>query len=172
VIFLDIETSGLDPRKNGILSIGACSPNGQQFYGECSLRAGADYSLKALEINGFTPEQIDDPDLQEEHELYSNFVTWCKELDEFMLCGENVGSFDVQFLKYVHGLVEDDIGKWPFGHRYIDLHTLAFLKLGKSMSMDHVREALGLPEEPAPHNALTGAQTARETWYRLLEIEG
>jgi len=170
VIFLDIETSGLYPKTHGILSIGACTGDGQNFYGECRLRPEANVSKRALEINGFTMDEIDDPELQDEWELYAGFVDWCRERDDFLLCGENVGSFDVGFLMAAHKLAGDE-DKWLFGYRYLDLHTLAYYKLGKSMSQDEVREWLNLGAEPQPHNALTGANCARETWFKLLEVE-
>ena len=60
MIVVDLETSGALPNKNSILSIGAIELNNPDntFYGECKLRDSAIVDTKALEINGFTIEQI------------------------------------------------------------------------------------------------------------------
>jgi hypothetical protein len=71
---------------------------------------------------------------------------------------------------------------WPLAHRTIDSHTLAWMhmvKRGLTPPMDpqHKRSALnldavlvycGIPEEPHPHNALTGAMCHAEVISRLL----
>lgn len=60
------------------------------------------------------------------------------------------------------------IKKWPFGHRSVDLHSVAFAKLGKSLSLDGILQAVGLQPEPKPHNALTGARLERDAFKLLL----
>ncbi len=178
MIILDIETGGLDPNKHALLSIGAVDyETGEEFYGEC--RAYKDYpgfaddliDDFALGVNGFTREQCHDVTKQWPHSLYMQFLYWAaiqKKRDLF-LAGQQVGAFDIPFLKKVasdarHGIVP----VWPFGYRSVDLHSVAFAKLGKSLSLDGILQAVGLEPEPKPHNALTGARLEREAFKRLL----
>ena len=59
MIVADIEASGLDFRKNSIVSIGAVDfedPK-RQFYAEPRIWDGAECNLESLAINGFTEEE-------------------------------------------------------------------------------------------------------------------
>jgi hypothetical protein len=47
-----------------------------QFYEECRMWEGAHVDPKALEINGFTEEQIRDTKKQGEAELIQKFLAW------------------------------------------------------------------------------------------------
>ena len=60
MIVVDVETTGLYPNKNSIVSIGAVdflNPV-NTFYQECRIWRGAKISDQALEVNGFTKKQI------------------------------------------------------------------------------------------------------------------
>ncbi len=71
---------------------------------------------------------------------------------------------------------------WNFAHRTIDVHTLGWMHmvnrgLTPPLDEEHHRSALnldvllnycGIPEEPQPHNALTGALCHAEVISRLL----
>ena len=60
MIIVDVESSGVDPVKHSLLSIGAIdflNPK-NQFYGECRVWDGAHIMDEALAVNGFTKEQI------------------------------------------------------------------------------------------------------------------
>ncbi len=81
MIVVDVETTGLDPRKHALLSIGAVdflNPK-KQFYGECRMWEGAEvfmgdeYYTCALNINGFTEEQIHDPTKKSVQQLIQEF---------------------------------------------------------------------------------------------------
>ena len=52
MIVVDLETTGVDPRKHSILSIGAVDFNNQEnyFYGECRIREGALIDNYALAV--------------------------------------------------------------------------------------------------------------------------
>ena len=70
--------------------------------------------------------------------------------------------------------------EWPFAYRTIDTHTLCYMHMverGLQAPVRHRRSALdldavlnycGIPEEPQPHNALTGALSHAEVVARLL----
>jgi DNA polymerase III alpha subunit (gram-positive type) len=159
MIILDKETSGISPYINGALSLGAVDfQTGETFYGECRLTEGRVANQKALEINGFTPEQISDPAKQSDVQLYMSFVDWATSKDRGnVLGGHNIGHFDILFLEEIHTRSPIKDQKFPFSYRTVDLHTLGYQKFGISLSHEQVCVKLGLPPEPKPHNALEGA---------------
>lgn len=182
LIVVDVETGGLDFQKNPILSIGAIDMADPRltFYGTCNPREGTSIDDKALEINGFTKEQVlKDPTSTEE--LLKEFFDWCSyHKSDFTLAGENP-SFDRDFIAYnarLYGI------KNPFGHRTVDLHSVAYSHMasrGKiipnenqknKLSADVIFVYTGIPAEPRPHNALNGAVWEAEAFYRLVHCRG
>lgn len=180
MLVVDIEASGLSALKCSILSIGALDLENPKwsFYGECRAWEGAHISPDALEVNGFTKEQAIDPTKKNEAELVREFLEWSQHLSNRTLAGQNP-SFDRDFLEAAAkraGL------SWDLAHRTIDSHTLCYMHIVKSGKMapidkQHRRSALnldailnycGIPDEPKPHNALTGAISHAEVISRLL----
>lgn len=176
MIILDIETAGLDPHRHSMVSLGAVDFNsGLEFYGECHAYVNREIEFAALAINGFSYDDIMRTDKPSPHQLYLNFINWVKTNNlQPLLGGHNLGSFDVQFLLDLHekygSLYPELYGKWIFGHRFVDLHSVAFAKFGKSMKMDEILKTLGLPEEPKPHNALNGARCERAAFLALKDM--
>jgi len=179
MIAVDVETSGVIPHVNSILSIGAvdmANPS-RQFYGECRAWNGAEIDEGALAVNGFTLEQATDPARKSEGELIAEFVAWVKEVDpQPMMCGMNV-AFDYNFVR----LACERIGmkKPPFSYRSVDIHSVAWFYITergsrppKNLSLNRVLQMLGAPGEPDPHNALTGAMCSAECLSRMLTGKG
>jgi len=180
MLILDIEASGLNREKHSIVSLGALdleNPS-NRFYAECRVWEGAHIDDDALEVNGFTKEEILDPNKMTEAELIRNFMDWSKDIHNRTMGGQNV-SFDRDMTREAAKRAHLD---WNFAHRTIDSHTLAWMhmvKRGVTPPLDeaHHRSALdldtilvycGIPEEPQPHNALTGALCHAEVISRLL----
>ena len=71
MLILDIEASGTNYEKHSIVSIGALDFNqpDNRFYEECHIWDGAHIMDGALEVNGFTEEQITDSSKLSEAEL-------------------------------------------------------------------------------------------------------
>ncbi len=180
MLVLDIEASGVDYNKNSIVSLGALDFDNpkNQIYLECRIWDGAHINDEALGINGFTIEEITDKNKMSEEELLRNFLDWSKELADRTLAGQNV-SFDRDFIKAAAARAGVD---YPFAYRTIDSHSLAWMHMIKRglkppIDLEHKRSALnldavlnycGIPEEPKPHNALTGAKSHAEVISRLL----
>lgn len=181
MLVLDVEASGVEAHKNSILSIGALDiahPE-NRFYGECRAWDGAHISDEALAVNGFSRAEATDPKKQSEAELIHTFITWSESLEERTLAGQNP-SFDRDFVRYACELAGHT--PWPFAHRTIDTHTLAWMHMVKrgvqppvnpehhrsALNLDAVLNYCGIPEEPQPHNALTGALSHAEVISRLL----
>jgi DNA polymerase III epsilon subunit-like protein len=179
MIVVDVEASGTEPHKHSIVSVGAIDfdkPT-RQLYEECHIWDGAHVMDEALEVNGFTLEQIKDPKKQTEGELVHKFIEWALEAPDRTLAGQNP-SFDRDFLR--NAAERAGHTDWPFAFRTVDTHSLAYIhmvKRGLTPPLEHQRSALdldavlnycGIPREPEPHNALTGAKSHAEVVSRLL----
>jgi len=180
MLVLDAEMSGLDASKNSIVSLGALdleNPS-NRFYAECRMWDGAEYNEEALEVNGFTVPEITDSNKMTEGELIRNFIGWSKDLKNRTFCGQNV-SFDRAF---VAAAANREHLQWSFAHRTIDTHSLCWMHMVKrglaapvdeehhrsSLNLDAILNYCGIPDEPQPHNALTGAMSHAEVASRLL----
>ncbi len=180
MLALDIESSGVDPYKNSILSLGAVDLDHpeEQFYDECRAWEGAHVNEEALAVNGFSATEARDPSKKSELELVQGFIAWAEDRRDWTFVGQNP-SFDRDFLMAAcqRGHLE-----FPFAHRSIDTHMLAYMHMvehgivppfdeGKhrtNINFDTVLQYVGIPEEPKPHNALTGALCHAEVASRLL----
>ncbi len=179
MIVLDVEASGLDPVKGSIVSVGALDLSNptNRFYMECHVWDGAHVSDEALAVNGFSLDQVNDKSKPSEADLTHAFKDWSATVEERTFAGQNV-SFDRDYL--LHAAKRAGHTDWPFAHRTIDTHTLCFMHMiekGIQPPVKHNRSALnldavlnycGIPEEPSPHNALTGALCHAEVIARLL----
>lgn len=179
MIVLDVESSGLNPEHDSMLSIGALDLDDQtnRFYGECRVWDGADIHDEALAINGFTKEAITDPAKQTEAELVAAFIAWATDKPaNRILAAQNV-SFDLEF---VQAAAKRAGIECPFGKRTIDTHTLVWLHMSEhgtvpplnqsghsAINLDFALRYCGIPEEPKPHNALTGALCHAEVISRV-----
>lgn len=176
MIILDIETSGLDPRRHCMLSLGAVDyDTGKGFYGECSLYLDSEVDDYALEVNGFKREDTMPGMKQSAHYLYRDFAQWCdvtqpiKENRSYVLAGHNIGSFDLLWIKHLHDTHWTG-SPWLFGYKTVDLHTVAYAAFGESLSHSDICRKLGLEPEPKPHNALHGARSERDCLKLLLPM--
>lgn len=183
MIVLDIETTGLDPELNGLLSIGAIDylhPN-ETFYGECRIREGERIEPEAISVNGFNPEEIKDKSKLSTRDLIIEFDEWLKSRSIKMIGGLHVSAFDVPFLN--KKALQCGV-RMRLHRRTIDLHSIAYAKmqeLGKVVPMtdgwsvmdtDVIYPFVGLPKEPKPKNALSGAKWEAEAMSRLIHGSG
>jgi DNA polymerase III epsilon subunit-like protein len=180
MIALDIEATGVDAHKNSILSIGAIDFDDptNQFYDECRAWDGAHINEEALEVNGFSREEATDPSKKTEAELVRNFIAWATDRRDWTIVGQNP-SFD---RNYVFAACERARIDFPFAHRTLDTHSMCYihmiehgvtppfdaLKHRTALNLDAALNYVGIPEEPKPHNALTGAMCHAEVASRLL----
>lgn len=178
MIVVDVETTGLNPDRNSIVSIGALDfsnpPN--QFYGECRAFDGAEITEEALMVNGFSREEVTDRNKQSLEDLMKKFAAWLGGVGDKTIAGENP-FFDRDFLKASAKRCSINLG---IGSRIVDLHSLSYSfhlkkgfaipsKDGKSnLGLDKTLVFVGLPEEPKPHNALVGAKMEAEAFSRLI----
>lgn len=181
MLVLDCEMSGLDPEKNSVVSVGAIdfAEPGRQLYEECRVWDGAKIEPAALAVNGFTHEQVIDKSKQTEGELVHRLIDFAAAMPDTTFAGQNVFT-DLYFLRAA--AIRAGHTAWPFAHRVIDIHSLCFehmiargqqppidpFKRHSALNLDKILNYCGIPEEPRPHNALTGAKCNAEVIARLL----
>lgn len=180
MIILDIEATGTNYQKHSIVSLGALELENptNQLYLECRIWESAHIDEDAMAVNGFTEAEVTDPNKMSEEELLRNFLDWLEPVADRTLVGQNV-SFDRDYIKAAC----DRYGEaFPLAHRTLDTHTLAYMHMVKAgltppfdaekhrsaLNLDAVLNYCGIPDEPEPHNALTGAKSHAEVVSRLL----
>lgn len=178
MIVVDVETTGLDPERDQIISIGAvdfANPR-RTYYNECRLSRGVKASNDALRITGFTLSSLKDTDKPTLKEILRDFLRWTTRCRERTLAGENPW-FDATFLRCAsrkRGL------SWSFGHRYVDLHSVSYatmlrvkkhaiVSIGESrLSLDKTLQCVGLESRKGFHNALCDSKLEAEAFSRLI----
>lgn len=180
MLVLDIEATGTNYQKHSIVSLGALDLHNpeNQLYLECRIWDGAHIDPDALVVNGFTEAEVTDGEKMTEEELVRNVLGWAEGLSDRTLAGQNV-SYDRDMLK---AACERSGENFPFAYRTIDSHSLCYMHMVQhdvtppfdpkhqrsALNLDHVLRYCGIPEEPKPHNALTGAKSHAEVISRLL----
>ena len=183
MICLDIEATGLRPDLHSIVSLGALSLSDpdNRFYMECHIWEGAQIDNEALAVNGFTKAEVVDSSKASEAELARSFLEWSQHFSDRTLAGQNV-SFDRDMLK--NAALRAGLS-WDIAHRTIDSHSLCWMHMIKrslkppvdpqrrrsNLDLDAILNYCGIPDEPHPHNALTGALVHAEVINRLLYNE-
>lgn len=182
MIILDVETTGLDPQKHSVVSLGAIEfekPE-RQYYQECRIWDGAEIDQLALDINGFAEADIRDPNKRSLKEILEEFIDWSHGASDRTLAGENVW-YDwlmLQASSRRYGL------SWPFAHRIVDLHSVCRAHImsrglkpplneeGRGLVTDAILEYAGLPHREGFHNALADAKLEAEAFSRLIFGKG
>ena len=180
MLILDVEASGTEYQKHSIVSIGAVDFENpaNRFYGECKIWASGHVMDGALEVSQLPLRPITVESKKTEAELLTEFIEWTQHMSDRPLTGQNV-SFDRDFVK---AALERAGQPYDLAYRTLDTHTMCWMHIinrGEKPPIDeqHRRSALnldavlnycGIPEEPQPHNALTGALSHAEVTSRLL----
>ncbi len=137
LLWIDTETTGLSARKNGLVSIAALANwnTDGNFYREIRPFAEAELEPKAMEVNGFTREQVFDPARPSEVQVANEFNAWVKASFSGppIICGQNV-RFDMDFINAM----------FRRHNVYLGLHTRALDIQGAALYLHSV----GLIELP------------------------
>ncbi len=178
MVILDIETSGLDARKCSIISIGAIDFDNpeDEFYGECRIFLNASINPDSLKITGVTESYIKDSNKQSPEELLKKFLNWLSDKKDQTIAGQNV-HWDLDFLR--EQCKRSGI-EYHFGHRIVDLHSIAYTKLlekGETiplrnnrtdLDLDHILSLVGLQKRQGNHNALDDCKLTLECFKKFL----
>lgn len=170
---VDVETTGLDPKVNSIVSIGAVDievPE-RSFYKECRPFEGAIIEDAALHVNGFTREDFE-KQLLDEAMLINHFFDWLDQQEGTPIMVAHNSAFDKSFIAEAANRAGF---KNPFSFRTIDIHSIVYMHLlrthgrvdVKSLSLNECLKSFGLDKEPDPHNALTGAKCNQQLFKKV-----
>ena len=177
MIVVDVETTGTDPQKHSIISIGAIDMNApsETFYLECRMWDGAHVEPAGMEVNGMSVEGIKDLRKPEEGEAVTTFFEWLKFREDGVIGAQNP-LFDLGFLQAASKRHHID---FRLAHRSIDLHTVTYMHMVKrgltppvknkrsDINSDSIMAYVGIPAEPKPHIAINGAVWEAEAFSRL-----
>lgn len=178
MIVVDTETTGTDPRKHSLLSIGAVDFDDpeNEFYGVCRAFDGAKIEKEALEINGFTEEEVHDRKAKSEGELLKAFISWTETVGDKTFAGQNP-SFDQDFMKAAADRANIN---WTFSKRSIDLHSVAYAHMLRKgvvppsknghtdLNLPKILQYCGIPGDVNTHDAHDDALCAAECLSRLI----
>ncbi len=180
MLIVDIEASGTNYQKHSLVSIGALDFDDptNRFYEECRIWEGAHVMKGALKVNGFTESEIMCINKQSEAELLKSFLRWSENLSDRTLTGQNI-SFDRDMLR---ASAERAGVNWNLAYRTLDTHTMCWMHIltkgnqppinedrkRSSLNLNAILNYCGVPAEPDPHNALTGALCHAEVASRLM----
>lgn len=163
VYFLDLETTGLDPKRHEILEVGIVALNGATAVDRKVLpRRIEDADPKALEVNGYDPKVWADEGWELERAM--EFVS--KTLHHAVIIGWNV-DFDIGFLR------EAGLDSYLHRHRIVDAKTLAWEHLARhgyvgSLSLKASCDFLGISNQGA-HTAAADAWRTRAVYLELVQ---
>ena len=178
MIVTDLETTGTNPEKHSIVSIGAIDLLNPQrtFYAECRIWEGAHIDKKALEINDMTERDAVDDSKKSEAAIVEEFLGWAMQSNDHTIAAHNP-VFDLSFLEEAAARAHLN---FPLAHRSIDQHSVTLthmllndtevpIEKGRTaINSDYIMKYVGIPTEPRPHNALNGALWEAEALSRML----
>jgi len=180
ILWFDVETTGKDPQKNGIVELACMIEIGNEVVEEKVFRmnpVGKEISEEALLVNGISLAEIQEyPPAkivkQEIERFFSQYVNRYDKKDKFIPAGYNV-RFDIDFLNslwqdsgdpylfsYIRCGVELDIyraiffAKWCGYPLLLSDYKLSTLAKGMNISIQ-------------AHDALSDIKATREIAYRL-----
>lgn len=162
IVFLDVETTGLDPHTHEIIEFAAIKGSEVLCIKIKPLHIET-AQPRALEVNGYTEAEWETAlDIRVAGPMIAGFVKDC------VLCAYNA-RFDIGF---VNRLLEKAVVPGRYDYHVIDPLTLAYVNLVpkglKSLSLKNVCLFLGLEPEPEKHRALAGATLCRDVYNALI----
>lgn len=185
-LYVDVETTGFNPYKNGIIQIAGIveidEEEKESFNFNCNVFEKDEISDKALEVNNVTREQI--AEFDNPKDIYSKLIDVMarhinkyNKKDKFAFVGFNA-SFDYNFMRswFVKNEDKFGIGSWCW-NPYIDVMTIAYhyLKDRRSLmpnfKLDSVAKALEIElDEDELHDAFYDVKLTRQIYRQLLSL--
>jgi oligoribonuclease len=190
-IFLDIETTGLDPARHRPIDIAFkivdlstnCTVHSFQSVIKLPMEAWAQKDPTSIEINGFTWEQIEKGrDLQDvRQEIIQLFDQLHIQRGKAVYICQNP-AFDRSFFIQLVDIYTQEKLNWPY--HWLDFASMYWasivqkaLKEGTSiplelnLSKNAIAEAYHLPPEILPHRAMNGVNHLIECYQAVLGVK-
>lgn len=181
IFYFDVETTGLNPEKNGIIQFGALIEINGKIVNEIDLKIAPFPSdviePEALKINGYTEDEIKGIEFGHPEIFFNGLIEVLAEhidrydrTDKFIVAGYNV-SFDIGFLRAFFKKNGDDYyGSWFDPYPVDPYPVLAFMRgndnlITKNLKLLTIAEYLGI--EIKAHDALSDIQATRQIIKRL-----
>jgi DNA polymerase III epsilon subunit-like protein len=188
MIVVDLEMSGMNYEKCGIVEIGAIDLDSREEFREIARLDGGEVVISepgldhsVLEILGMSEEQLRDKNKQSQKDMLQHFFEWCKKTKtkNFICLHPHA---DIAFLE--HKAKKYSL-KFPFvSYKVFDLHSIAqiiYFKLNKNFSFEEKKGQLssalglksilkfvGMKDNRKIHNALEDSKLTAEAFSRLV----
>lgn len=171
LLFVDTETTGLDPEIHELIEIGAIKTD---IYGNMIDTYEASFSIEKPEVANPAALKVNGRQLKDDPVIFRND----RELEASSFHAFSWGTtivaknilFDASFLRQ---FLQSQGLEPQWSHRMVDITGLAFplyfVGAVKSLSSTDLCRFLGIQEEPHPHRAMNGAKQARELYLKILE---
>ena len=178
MIFLNLETTGLDPVKYGILSIGAVDTErtkNYHFYDEPRLEKGKEIDPYELKNKGFVEHKARDPSKRRLRDVLKRFMIWTRDCKVVTLAGQN----PARLAPFLKESIEKYGMEWVFGDKYVDLYTTAVNSYNREgikipmkkrrydLDFDAILWSVGLERSVGIHSSLEDAFLEAEAYFRL-----
>lgn len=187
IFWVDLETSGLNPQKNGIIQLayiidiaGKEKEKGVLY----SNAAGYEIVPEALAVSKTTIEDLSRPEYTHPKELYisaktllSKYVNPFDKEDKFFIAGYNV-AFDINFLRELWLQYNDKFFNSWFHFGALEVSTILrfaqdcqLLELQTNAKLFLVAKLLGIElKEEELHNALADISLTKDVYLKLKEL--
>ena len=177
--WFDVETTGVDEKKNDIIELSFIIVSGDQVYSKQLLCQPFDWdaiSPSALEVNKRTIEELQTfPHPQETHALLlaelGSFVNKFDKEDKLIPCGHNV-QFDIDFLREFFRKNNDFYyGSW-FKNEFLCSMSMAMIvaELGyidpENFKLSTLAEAYGI-DQSKEHEGMSDVHTSRHLFRAM-----
>lgn len=192
-LFIDTETTGLDPRKHSLIAIGAVlfedTEEGDpveiaRYVGQFSAYNGDVIDLEALKVNNtaitdvYACESDPESDYNIRREMLLNFAEWLRYYidKDTMIIGQNI-NFDLDFLYSALAKYNVDLSRLLSKRNSVDTRQIAkFLNDAKLINVDNFRmvtlyNALaGSNLADNSHRALADALMCSKVYFKMREL--
>jgi DNA polymerase-3 subunit epsilon len=181
IIFIDCETSGLNPLKHSVVQIAAEYWEGTkliQTFNKQLTNQDCIINLGALKCNRCTIDQIRASNTEER--IVRDFVDFIMKMDitkPIVVCGNGV-SFDINFIKELLAKYKIEGLEHIFSHKVYDLSAIALflqeceiIDFKDNFHLNNIAKVLGIEvKEDKLHEALYDVSISRQVYFKMQEL--